>query len=370
MGNSSDIQQPPAGEQKRAGLSLSKKITLIMLLVSLVPLGTLWTINFFNAGSQIKNDTARQFTEISNGLGTQVNGWVDKNFRVLNTCARLSSVTGMEQAQQEEVLKHIQQEYPWMYLVFTVDLAGMNVARSDGKKLKDYSDRQYYKDIINGKTHSWQTLIGKTSKKPALVLAVPIREEGKLVGVFASAMTIRDISDKVAGWKRGNTGAAFLVDEKNTVIAHPNSKLVLSREDLSRHPLVQPFRTNPRQGIVHFKDPYGFKYLGYVQEVNYGWALAIFQEEREVFAELRKMQTFTLILFLATILLVIVVSWWGARKLVNPIVTLTRAAEKMSLGDIDISIDVDSKDEIGSLAEAIKRMQISLKMAMERLRKK
>jgi methyl-accepting chemotaxis protein len=52
----------------------------------------------------------------------------------------------------------------------------MNVARNDGKELKDYSDRQYVQDITSGKDLTWQNLIGKTSKQPALVIAVPIRK--------------------------------------------------------------------------------------------------------------------------------------------------------------------------------------------------
>ena len=43
---------------------------------------------------------------------------------------------------------------------------------------------------------------------------------------------------------------------------------------------------------------------------------------------------------------------------------------KLSLGDLNIQINIPSKDEIGLLALAIKRMQTSLRLAMERLRKK
>ena len=94
----------------------------------------------------------------------------------------------MDGAQQRPILKTIQKQYPWMYLVFNVGTNGVNVARSDDVPLKDYSDRQYYKDLIRGKGLAWQTLIGKTSKKPALVLAVPIKSEDQTVGVMAAAI--------------------------------------------------------------------------------------------------------------------------------------------------------------------------------------
>jgi HAMP domain-containing protein len=58
-----------------------------------------------------------------------------------------------------------------------------------------------------------------------------------------------------------------------------------------------------------------------------------------------------------------------AKRITQPIIMLTDAAEKMSLGDLSINIDIDSKDEIGALAKAIGRMQTSLKLAMDRLLK-
>jgi HAMP domain-containing protein len=60
----------------------------------------------------------------------------------------------------------------------------------------------------------------------------------------------------------------------------------------------------------------------------------------------------------------------SAKTIVKPIMTLTDVAERMSLGDLNIQINIPSKDEIGLLALAIKRMQTSLRLAMERLRKK
>ena len=58
-----------------------------------------------------------------------------------------------------------------------------------------------------------------------------------------------------------------------------------------------------------------------------------------------------------------------AKRITDPIIKLTDAAQKMSMGNLDIQIEVTSQDEIGSLAQAIKRMQKSLKMAIARMRK-
>ncbi len=49
---------------------------------------------------------------------------------------------------------------------------------------------------------------------------------------------------------------------------------------------------------------------------------------------------------------------------------LADVAERMSLGELDIKVDKRSRDELGRLAEALERMRVSLKAAIERLKKR
>jgi HAMP domain-containing protein len=49
---------------------------------------------------------------------------------------------------------------------------------------------------------------------------------------------------------------------------------------------------------------------------------------------------------------------------------LIDAAEKISIGDLDTEIKLDTKDEISDLAETIGRMQESIRLSIERLRRR
>ncbi|MCG8473251.1 MAG: HAMP domain-containing protein [Desulfobacterales bacterium] len=57
-------------------------------------------------------------------------------------------------------------------------------------------------------------------------------------------------------------------------------------------------------------------------------------------------------------------------RLTSNIQMLTDAADRISVGELDVVIDIRSKDEIGSLADAVTRMQDSLRFSIERLRKR
>ena len=53
-----------------------------------------------------------------------------------------------------------------------------------------------------------------------------------------------------------------------------------------------------------------------------------------------------------------------------PIRKLTEAANRISVGELSVEIDKVSQDEIGDLADAITRMQDSIRLSIERLRRK
>jgi len=71
-----------------------------------------------------------------------------------------------------------------------------------------------------------------------------------------------------------------------------------------------------------------------------------------------------------TLLLIgIIVSIYGHR-LTGKIKSLTDVAERISIGDLGIEVESRSRDEIGELAEAISRMQESIRLSIERLRRR
>ena len=373
------VQEPVIEDQpvdadlgkRKVRFGLFTKIIVVMLIVSLLPLIIFWSITYKETVARLRNDTELLYTLTAQGLGNEVDNWIENNIWVLRSAAELPAIKSMNRENQEPILRDIQKKHPYMYLVFTVGLDGRNTARSDDVPLKDYSDRQYYKDIIRGKQLAWQTLIGKTSKKPALVISLPITRGGQLVGVMAGAMTIDDISRYVARWRKGKTGYAFLIDEKGKVVAHQVNKYVVTQKNLSKYPLISEFRKgNWTTHSTQFENENGVSHYGHVRKIKRGWAIALQQENAEVFEPLKRVQKFAVILLIATIVIVSLIAWISARAIVTPIARLTDVAERMSLGDLNMQINIPSKDEIGLLAQAIKRMQTSLRLAMERLRRK
>ncbi len=359
------VAKPPA--QRRFGLVV--RIVLVMLVVALMPLIGLGFINLYQTGQRLEGSLENLGTQITTGLALHVDEWLDKNIRALNAVAKMPAVQSMDQVRQQPVFRALQKEYNWAYLIFSTDAKGNNVARSDGNALRSYADRQYYQKIINGQKMAWQTLIGKTSKKPAIVVAVPIKRNGRTVGVLASAMLTDTLSKRIVNWKQGDTGFAFLVDEKSKVLAHPRRAYVLKEKNLKTHPLLTAFK-NGKRGIIEFEGEEQQDTIGYAAKTKLGWTLAIQQDKAEAFRDLRWAQTVMSLILVVAVLLVVLCALATGRTIARPITKLTEAADRISVGDLDVEIASQRNDEIGDLADAIGRMQESIRLSIERLRRR
>ncbi|MDS4041797.1 MAG: cache domain-containing protein [Candidatus Competibacter sp.] len=230
------------------------------------------------SGYQIERDwrqnANQNLTLAANGLVGKANGWIDMNLRVLRENAVLPDIASMDAARQKPVLKAIQNSYEWAYLVFTVNRDGQNIGRSDDEppqKFK-YGDRSYFKQVLEGKPLGQEVVIGRTTQKPALIMAGPIQDGGNPIrGVLALAMHLVDVSQVVTGARIGKTGFAILVDENNKVIAHGKPEQVAQAlQDLSGHPALR----NPEsaQAPIIYEDA-GKRIVAFTQKTSLGWTL-------------------------------------------------------------------------------------------------
>jgi predicted Zn finger-like uncharacterized protein len=72
----------------------------------------------------------------------------------------------------------------------------------------------------------------------------------------------------------------------------------------------------------------------------------------------------------ATLLLVGIIVFGYSHRITGKIKSLTEVADRISVGELGMEVETKSKDEIGELAEAIARMQDSIRLSIERLRRR
>ena len=364
------MAEETAADRDEAGFKILYQILATMCVISLIPIGGLCYISIYKSRQDWTTNILQNLMNNTASLSRSVDDWTMMNLRVLEQNAETPALHTMGSEMQNPVLKTMADTYEWVYLAFTILPNGQNLGRSDGKPLTFYGDRKYFQQVLSGKSLGQQVLLGKTSGKPAFILAKPIKAEGaKILGVVAIAMSLEDLSKTITKTRIGETGFAVLLDEDNRLIAHGNGEISSELQDLSSHPALRQRNRFDRDSFV-FEEA-GKKIVAYSQKTQQGWTLIVQQDYQEAYAAANEAQRNAMILLLVTLVTVVVVGYLLALRLSTPIRNLTVIADEISRGNLTAEIrETERNDEIGALARAIERMGVSLQMAFDRLRKR
>lgn len=80
---------------------------------------------------------------------------------------------------------------------------------------------------------------------------------------------------------------------------------------------------------------------------------------------LRNATILLIVLLMAMIVLCVVIATALSRSISRPVTQITQAAEKLAEGTLDIDIAYQAKDELGTLAEAFRKMSVGLKSVIK-----
>lgn len=357
-------------DEGRSGFKIIYQILATMCVVALIPIGGLWYISIYKSKQDWETNIYQSLVASTESLSRNVDDWTSANLLVLEQNSETPAILSMTSSAQDPVLKTLSDNYDWIYLAFTILPNGKNLGRSDGKEPKYYGDRDYFKQVLGGRSVGQQVLLGKTSGKPAFILSKPINGDGaKIKGVIAIAMTLEALSKNITKTKIGETGYAILLDENNRLIAHGDGQISSELQDLSSHPVLRQRNRFDQKSLVF--DDKGKKIVAFSKKTQQGWTLIVQQDYAEAYSAANKAQKNALLLLAVTLGSAVSIAYLLANRLSTPIRNLTRVADEISRGNLDATIrEVERNDEIGALARAIERMGVSLQMAFTRLRKR
>lgn len=353
----------------RFRLGLTPKIFILMVLVGMVPLAIFWGITLSQTRERIRAEADRYNAQLFAGTVRFVDAWFGEKERVVRVLAKTDAMVSMNPGLQESLLEAAATIDPQLKGLFVVDAAGKYVAGKMDRLAANNSNSSVYQSLMRSQTPRWKILKNAKTDKPALMLAVPIANPAGPVGAIVFLMEIEKMAKQIAGHEAGHADFAFLVKHQQAVTAYPVAAHGVRGRPLQWPPLIDAFKEG-RLGLVSFQDPEDEAVLAYVGRTKFDWGVAIQQDEVEVAARIDQWMAFAYILLALIIVTVSIIAWFSGRAISRPIIGLTDAANRISIGELDTEIRTKRKDEIGDLSEAIARMQDSIRIAIERLRRR
>lgn len=204
--------------------------------------------------------------------------------------------------------------------------------------------------------------------------SIPIyTNQGEFKGVAAVEIDISKIQDAFINLKFGESGYAFLIDSNGTIIG-------IGADGGNFTPMIDSMYAiaslNPASNWITLIDKMTAGETGYV-EVNdlngdpmfvsfapvgmdTDWSLALVYPREEIIQQTRQLQTALTAYSFGLVFIFGLIIFFFTRTITNPLEKLTKVAEEISNGNLDVSVSIDSNDEVGALAETINRMAAQL----------
>ena len=388
---------------KWKNIKISTKLIIVFLAIGIAAIAALGAISFTQSKDALEEKSIDELTAIREIKKNQINSFFKERIADLRV---YSSNTAVEMAAER--------------FISAYDTSGMNSSiykkweNAHGPKLKTYVNEYEYYDLFfisnDGEvvyTVAKESDLGKNvmtgslsssplaeafkkgkneygltdfawydvSDEPAAFVSGPIKNNnGEQIGVLAyqvSLDAINGIMQERSGM--GETGETYLVGpdklmrsdsyldpEGHSVEASFAGTISENGVDTKAVNEALAGKTNAEVIIDYNGNPVYSAYTP-VQFGSVTWAMIAEIDEAEVMEPVQRLGNEILIVAIIVGVIIVVVSIIFARSIANPINKGVEFAKKLSNGDLTATVDVDQKDEIGVLAQALRDMTYKLK---------
>lgn len=355
-------------------MNIRKKLTLLLLLASALPLLIFIGINLNNSLQLAQVTAMSENSKRAEIVQEKVSSFIDKNMygvKVLATNPTIRSYTAHDPKEIKSILVDAAKIYTDFNPMVVTNYIGTQVARNDNAPLTNVADRNFFKLAMQGQAEVIsEILVSKDNGHLIAVLAAPIKDSvsDKVTGVIQGTVELSVLNEFVKSLS-SDTVTVYILDRDGKLLAHPTKNLQKPEEriDLANYSFVKNGLSGQSGAEEVIMD--GKKILvSYIKDEKSGWLICTEVPDSVVGAhsltEAMKHSLAGLILIILTGAAAYVLSTIATK----PILSLVSAANRIAAGDLAVKqLTVTSTDELGLLAEAFNTMIVNLTQLIRKI---
>lgn len=220
----------------------------------------------------------------------------------------------------------------------------------------------YYLPIEAGRPIWMDPYMNENIDVEMISYVIPIFDGDQVIGVVGMDIDVELLRKKIRETVVYDTGYAFLLDSTGNIVYHRDYPDEISRMEhegeLQELDIILQEEQQTEE-LYHYQWN-GMKKQMISQKLVNGMSIVIAVPLNEVEAPKWELLIHSLILVSFVLLLSVVVMLYWVRSIIKPLKHLTEAAKKIAQGDLKVSIECNSKDEVGVLAQSFKQTAKSL----------
>lgn len=354
--------------------NLQLKVTLGVLLASLVPLGIVSVFALRTSDRVIESIVANQLENVASEKKELLNRWITERRADIEVIAGSSIARQLNPEQLAPYLELVKKQYTAYRRFVVVAEDGRVVFDTRGQADGRHDEAIWFKQAMTGGRYMSEVHLDADGRDSVFEMAAPICDaDGRPRGAVCATVTLAAILGQVLNVSLGETGECYLVDKSGTFLVHKDASRILKDNIAESESFLNIFRSkasaesddrstargNSSSGGV-YKDYRHIDVLGASRAIpGTQWYLVVEQDQDEAFAPSHGLQQSIHVVFGLTLAGAVALSMLLAHYVTAPIRALSDSADMLAGGDFQHALEHlphSRSDEIGALCLAFEHM--------------
>jgi putative methionine-R-sulfoxide reductase with GAF domain len=302
--------------------------------------------------------------------------FVEQKFNVLDTAVKLSDPFAASSEERQITLDSLLGFQPAFRQLALLDGRGRQVALAS-RLAQSQSDQFVAKlrgDLLTqtqaGTRYISSVYIDDQTSEPLVIIAIPVANLfGDFQGTLATEVNLKFMWDLVDQLEVGQTGYAYVVDDRGNLLAYQDTGRVLRGENLVQIGEVSEFVSNPAAtsdvltpGVTIYTGLNGASVAGtYMPLGTPPWAVVVELPWREAYHPLVVQGWWSLAIFVVITGLAGIIANIMGPRVSAPLVALSKVASEITAGNLSLQAKVAGPAEVGRLATTFNEMTARLR---------
>lgn len=353
-------------------MGIKKKLTLLLLIASALPIIMFTMINLYFSQNLLIGNAMSDNLKRTQIVDQKIINLMDKNLSGIKLLARNPIIRSRDSEKIKPVILEALKVHPELFGITLTDVNGQQFVKTNDSQLANIYDRDYFQSAVKGNEEVVSdVLLSKTTGTLQINLASPVREgsNGNVIGVLQGTLEINMINNFVKELSTEGI-TVYILDKEGKMLANPTQSMdnLEERDDLNNFEFVKNGLSGKSNSEIVTKD--GQKMLvSCVQDEKTGWLVCAEIPKSIAIQESLKNSIKTSLIVLLILVITCGIIFVLSGRAIKPIQLLLSAANKISEGDLTVNnINIKSKDEIGTLGKSFQRMIYNLQEVINNIK--
>ncbi|MDD3137516.1 MAG: methyl-accepting chemotaxis protein [Lachnospiraceae bacterium] len=227
------------------------------------------------------------------------------------------------------------------------------------------TERPWYKDAMAaGTLIMTEPYTDAASNEEVTSIMAPVFDStgNEIIGFAGADFSLTKLESIINKYKIGESGFFILTTRDGKVLCHPNpSNLGKNIMALDISEEISEALSKGTQGFVDYTLE-GEHVHGYISVVgDTGWIVISGLPDQEYNKSMSILNTTMLIIFTLALFVLVLILYLMGKSIISPLKKLNDVANEIADGNLDVKLEIETRDEVGQVAESVNRIILRLR---------